>query len=156
MYIVQNFGDVPVYLKKRKEDMQRAQEEYDAYIAEHFRRGALRSLTDEERQSIINGLKVNWEDIHQQYQGLSVVTDTLPKKNRKERMEAQMKQLEKDIEMFEKFTTIYIGNWAAVAAAPRPDILMSTVALHLDVNISFMHIAPEVKGMNKWWDFDIW
>jgi hypothetical protein len=26
-------------------------------------------------------------------------------------MENAMKQLEKDIELFEKFTTIYIGNW---------------------------------------------
>eukprot|EP00745_Piridium_sociabile_P012489 TRINITY_DN191644_c0_g1_i1.p1 TRINITY_DN191644_c0_g1~~TRINITY_DN191644_c0_g1_i1.p1 ORF type:complete len:252 (-),score=81.66 TRINITY_DN191644_c0_g1_i1:15-770(-) len=105
-----DFGETPVYLAKRKEEMQRAQEEYDAYIAEHFRRGALRCLTIEERQCIIDGLKANWEDIHEQYQGLSVVTDTTPKKNRKERMEAQMKQLEKDIEMFEKFCTIYIGN----------------------------------------------
>ena len=90
--------------------MRLAQEEYDAYIADHFRRGALRCLTVDERRSIIDGLKANWEDIHEQYQGLSVVTDTTPKKNRKERMEAQMKQLEKDIEMFEKFSTIYIGN----------------------------------------------
>jgi len=105
-----DFGEVPTYLTKRKEEMQRAQDEYDAYVAEHFRRGALRSLTVDERQIIIDGLKANWEDIHEQYQGLSVVTDTTPKKNRKERMEAQMKQLEKDIEMFEKFTTIYIGN----------------------------------------------
>lgn len=105
-----DFGDVPQYLSKRKEEMARAQQEYDEYVAEHFRRGALRSISTEDRQAIIDGLKANWEDIHEQYQGLSVVTDTTPKKNRKERMEAQMKQLEKDIEMFEKFTTIYIGN----------------------------------------------
>jgi hypothetical protein len=106
----QDFGETPHYLIKRQVEMQKAQEEYDAYIAEHFRRGALRCLTEEERASIINGLKANWEDIHEQYQGLSVVTDTMPKKNRKERMENAMKQLEKDIELFEKFTTIYIGN----------------------------------------------
>lgn len=90
--------------------MEKAQRDYDEYIAEYYRRGALRQLTDEERKSIIDGLKANWEEIHHQYQGLSVITDTLPKKNRKERMEGQMKQLEKDIELFEKFTTIYIGN----------------------------------------------
>ncbi|KAK7109176.1 enkurin-like [Littorina saxatilis] len=105
-----NFGEVPVYLNKRNEEVKRAQEEYDAYVSEHFRRGALRSLTNDERQIIIDGLKANWEDVHERYQGISVVTDTTPKKNRKERMEAHMKQLEKDIEMFEKFTTIYIGN----------------------------------------------
>jgi len=105
-----DFGEVPVYLSKRKEEVKRAQEEYDQYIAEQIRRTALRQLTPEERQAIVDGLKANWEDIQDQYQGLSVVTDTAPKKNRKERMEAQMKQLERDIEMFDKHKIIYIGN----------------------------------------------
>lgn len=90
--------------------MKRAQEEYDAYVAEHFRRGAMRCLTSEERQAILQGLKANWGEIHEQYQGLSVVTDTAPKKNRKERMEAEMKQLERDIETIEKHRVIYIAN----------------------------------------------
>jgi len=105
-----DFGQVPMYLSKRKEEVQRAQEEYDQYIAEQIRRTALRQLSPDERQAIIDGLKANWEDIQDQYQGLSVVTDTAPKKNRKERMEAQMKQLERDIEMFEKHKILYIGN----------------------------------------------
>ena len=67
------------------------------------------------RESIIAGLKSNWEEIHHQYQGLSVVTDTAPKKNRKERMEAEMNQLEKDIELLEKHTRIYIANPAIQA-----------------------------------------
>ncbi|XP_021350456.1 enkurin-like [Mizuhopecten yessoensis] len=104
------YGDTPTYLVKRKEEMQRAQEEYDAYIAEHFRRGAMRSLTTDERQAILKGLQTNWEDIHDQYQSLSVVTDTAPKKNRKERMEAEMKQLERDIESFQRHKVIYISN----------------------------------------------
>lgn len=89
--------------------MRKAQEEYDAYVAEHFRRGAMRSLTQEERQAILQGLKKNWEEIHDQYQGLSVVTDTAPKKNRKERMEAEMKQLERDIETIERHSVIYVA-----------------------------------------------
>ena len=47
---LQDFGETPSYVVKRKEEMQRAQDEYDAYVAEHFRRGAMRQLTDEERQ----------------------------------------------------------------------------------------------------------
>lgn len=105
-----DFGEVPIYLTKRKEEIHRAQEEYDAYVAEHFRRGAMRNLTDVERQSILDGLKTNWEHLHHEYQGLSVVTDTAPKKNRKERMEAEMKQLERDIELIEKHRVIYISN----------------------------------------------
>lgn len=62
------------------------------------------------RQSIIDGLKKNWEELHHQYQGLSVVTDTAPKKARKERMETEMKQLERDIETIEKHKIIYIAK----------------------------------------------
>lgn len=105
-----DFGEVPMYLTKRKEEVKRAQEEYDQYISEQIKRTALRQLSHDERRAIIDGLKANWEDIQDQYQGLSVVTDTAPKKNRKERMEAQMKQLERDIELFDKHKVIYIGN----------------------------------------------
>ena len=73
-------------------------------------RGSLAFVIIIFRQTIIDGLKKNWEEIHHQYQGLSVVTDTAPKKNRKERMEAEMSQLEKDIELLEKHSHIYIAN----------------------------------------------
>ena len=107
---LQDFGKTPEYLSRRKDEMRKAQEEYDAYVAEHFRRGAMRKLTEEERNEILGGLKANWEYLHHEYQGLSVVTDTAPKKNRKERMEAEMKQLERDIETIEKHRVIYISN----------------------------------------------
>lgn len=104
------YGSTPQYLTKRQEEMKRAQEEYNAYVAEHFRRGAMQQLSEAERQHILNGLEKNWEEIHDQYQGLSVVTDTAPKKNRKERMESEMKQLERDIEEIKKHKVIYISN----------------------------------------------
>lgn len=107
---LQEYGDTPKYLVKRKDEMQKAQEEYDAYVAEHFRRGAMKQLSIEERNLILKGLQKNWEEIHDQYQSLSVVTDTAPKKNRKERMEAEMKQLERDIECIERHRIIYIAN----------------------------------------------
>ena len=64
----------------------------------------------EYREVLLGGLKANWEDLHHQYQGLSVITDTAPKKARKERMEAEMKQLEKDIEMIERHQRLYISQ----------------------------------------------
>ena len=64
----------------------------------------------DKRDEILVSLKKSWEELHHQYQGLSVVTDTAPKKARKERMEAEMKQLEKDIEMMEKHKVIYIAQ----------------------------------------------
>lgn len=99
-----------MYLEKRKEEIQKAQDEYDAYIAEHYRRGAMRKLTDEEREALISGLKQNWEHLHQQYLGLSVVIDTMPKMIHKEKLEVEMKQLEKDVELLENHRIIYIAN----------------------------------------------
>ncbi len=107
---MQEFGKVPTYLVKRKHELKEAQDEYDAYVADYMRRGAMQQLSQDERDDILSGLKENWEQLHHEYQGLSVVTDTAPKKNRKERMEAEMKQLERDIEMMEKHRIIYIAN----------------------------------------------
>jgi len=105
-----DYGKTPAYLVQRKEDMEQAQRDYDEYVRENMKRGAMNCLTNGERQAIIDGLKTNWEEIYHQYQGLSVVTDTAPKKNRKERMEGEMNQLERDIELLEKHSHIYIAN----------------------------------------------
>ena len=37
-YVNQDFGNTPMYIERRKEEIQRAQDEYDQYVAEHFRR----------------------------------------------------------------------------------------------------------------------
>lgn len=57
---------------------------------------------------LLQGLKKNWDELHQQYQSLSFVIDTLSKKAHKERLETAMKTLEADIDLFERFKTIYI------------------------------------------------
>jgi len=105
-----NYGKVPEYVKNRREEVAAAQEQYDEFIRTREAQNEIRSLSDEERTKIIEGLKQNWEELHHRYQGLSVVTDTAPKKYRKERMEAEMKQLERDIEMVEKHRHIFIEN----------------------------------------------
>lgn len=60
--------------------------------------------------STIQGLKKNWDQLHHEYQGLSLVIDTMSKKSHKDRLEVAMKQLENDINLFERFKTIYIPN----------------------------------------------
>jgi len=105
-----NYGKVPKYLETRKQQMEEHQRSYDEYIQQRLERGALNQISAAERQNILDGLKKNWEELHLQYQGLSVVTDTAPKKARKERMEAEMRQLEKDIETVEKHKIIYVTD----------------------------------------------
>ena len=59
---------LPGYLVQRNEEMKRAQEEYDEFVREHMRRGQMEQLSEEERISVINGLKANWERIHREFQ----------------------------------------------------------------------------------------
>ncbi|KAG7336427.1 hypothetical protein KOW79_001120 [Hemibagrus wyckioides] len=106
----EDYGQIPQYLTQRQEEVRQAQEEYDRYIKERMKEGAMKQLSDEERQEILDGLKKNWDELHHQYQGLSVITDTMPKKHRKERLESEMKQLEKDIALMERYKTIYIAK----------------------------------------------
>ncbi|CAF1028830.1 unnamed protein product [Adineta ricciae] len=105
-----DFGEVPVYIKNRRNDMEKAKQEYQTYVSDYFRRGAMREMGDDERQTIIDGLKKQWEDVHHEYQTLSVIIDTIPKRQHKERLEYEMKMLEKDIDLLEKHQVIYIAD----------------------------------------------
>ncbi|XP_069504260.1 enkurin [Ambystoma mexicanum] len=105
-----DYGVTPEYLCKRNEEVRRAQEEYDTYVRERIKQGAMKQISDEERESVLEGLKKNWDELHHEYQGLSVVIDTTPKKMHKERLEIQMRQLERDIELIERHRIIYIAN----------------------------------------------
>ncbi len=107
---MQDYGQTPQYLEEHKKEMAQAQDEYDHYVAESLRKGQMEQVRERQRGELLEGLKKNWEELHHQYQGLSVVTDTVSKKARKERMEAEMKQLERDIELIENHRVIYIAQ----------------------------------------------
>lgn len=105
-----NFGTIPNYIVERKNESAKAKEEYEAYMNEYFKKGALRSMTGEERDAILNGLKQNWDELHHKFQSLSVITDTVPKRLKKENLENEMKALEKDIELLQRHQLIYIAD----------------------------------------------
>jgi len=102
-----DFGQIPKYLAEKNQTIQQAQEEYDAYVKMKLEEDQLDCITSNEKTNILNGLKAKWEELHHQYQGISVVTDTAPKKNRKERLEASMSGLERDIALLER-SRIYV------------------------------------------------
>lgn len=105
-----NFGSIPNYIVERKNESAKAKEEYEAYMNEYFKRGALRTMSDDERDAILNGLKKNWDELHHQFQNLSVITDTVPKRIKKENLENEMKMLEKDIDLLQRHQLIYIAD----------------------------------------------
>jgi hypothetical protein len=50
-----DFGNVPDYIVYRKEEAKNSKEDYEAYMSEYFKRGAMKTMTDDEREAILNG-----------------------------------------------------------------------------------------------------
>merc|ERR1711959_17082 len=104
------YGKVPAYLEKVKGEIQ---DEYN-YIMQMQEAageetmdetgggGRTRMLEEAERVEMLNGLKTNWDRINKAYQTLSFTLDTPAKKQRKEEFEAQLEQIERDIERMSK------------------------------------------------------
>ncbi|KAM8823384.1 enkurin isoform 2-T2 [Spinachia spinachia] len=103
-----HYGEVPQYLRRLHEEEIRAQEKYDHLVKEQREKRAMKHLTEEERGAALKGLKKSWDELHQEYQGLSFVADNQSKKSHRLQLEVAMKQLEDDIGLFERFKTIYI------------------------------------------------
>ena len=58
----------------------------------------LRELSQAERVELLGRLRQKWEAVNSAYFRLPLVCDTDPKKRRKEEFEAELKQLELDME----------------------------------------------------------
>jgi hypothetical protein len=97
----EDYGKVPSYLKHIKADIE---SEYD-YIRqlqnqeEEMRGGQARLMSDDEKAKMILGLKAKWEQVNTDYQATTHLTklDTIGKVKRKEKYEAELSQIEKDI-----------------------------------------------------------
>eukprot|EP00930_Biecheleria_cincta_P090595 TRINITY_DN79_c0_g2_i1.p1 TRINITY_DN79_c0_g2~~TRINITY_DN79_c0_g2_i1.p1 ORF type:complete len:278 (-),score=67.26 TRINITY_DN79_c0_g2_i1:66-899(-) len=102
----EDYGKVPKYLTHIKKDIDA---EYN-YIRELQEQRAqveadrIRPMSEEERQSLLEGLKAKWEQVNTAYQAGTHVTklDTMGKMKRKEKNEAELSQIEKDIERLSK------------------------------------------------------
>jgi len=100
------YGKVPHYLEKVKAEIedeynyiQSMQEAYDEEGEDGCR---TRVLDNNQKIDMIEGLKTNWDRINKAYQTLSFTLDTPAKKQRKEEFEAQLEQIERDIERLTK------------------------------------------------------
>ena len=104
----ENYGQIPEYIKKRKNLVENASKAYDNYAYNQQKQDALKLIGGDEHAGLLNSLKEKWSLLHHEYQGLSVLTDTAPKKNRKEKLENAMSEIEKDINYLERNATIYV------------------------------------------------
>lgn len=98
----EDYGKTPKYLQHIKRDIE---SEYD-YIRQLEQQreeqsvDAVRPMAEEERLALLHGLKAKWEQINTEYQATTHLTklDTIGKTKRKEKYEAELQQIEKDIE----------------------------------------------------------
>jgi len=97
-----DYGRTPSYLAHIKNDIK----DEMTYIEELQRQQAemvnsqVKPLSEDERVVLINGLKAKWEQVNTEYQATTHITklDTIGKTKRKEKYEAELSQIEKDIE----------------------------------------------------------
>jgi len=106
-----DYGKLPKYLVNRNHFVELDRQRYEEYMESIMKQKAMDKLTEKERNYTLESLKTKWNSIHDEYQGLSVVTDTLSKKHKKERLEAEMSQIERDIKCIENNQTILISKY---------------------------------------------
>ncbi|XP_028288437.1 enkurin-like [Parambassis ranga] len=105
-----DYGQVPEYLLQRNEEERIAQERHEDFLKEQREQASMKNLSEEERQAVLETLKKNWDKVHHEYQCLPLIIETLSRKTHKLRLEEAMTQLERDINLFERFKTIYIPS----------------------------------------------
>lgn len=111
----EDYGKTPKYLAHINQDIQ---DEFN-YIRElqQQREDRTKSLVspmgEQERLQLIDGLKSKWEHANTAYQATTHLTklDTVGKIKRKERYEAELTQIEKDIEKLNRKNILVDATW---------------------------------------------
>ncbi|XP_077361419.1 enkurin-like isoform X1 [Festucalex cinctus] len=101
-----DYGEVPNYLLRRKAKHEKALEEYNINLKKQEEHETMKYLSDTECQSIIKDLKQKYNELNAAYLRLPFVIDTLSTKDRKTRLEAEMKQLDDDIQLLDRWESI--------------------------------------------------
>jgi len=109
-----HFGEVPPYLQKIKQEIS-DEYEYIKSMQEQADQGpsGMKLMAEDDRNGLITQLKQKWDAVNKTYQQTSVLSlaslDTIGKVKRKEMYEAQLAQIEKDIEKLSK-THVYVAE----------------------------------------------
>ncbi|KOB78188.1 Uncharacterized protein OBRU01_02830, partial [Operophtera brumata] len=101
-----DFGKMPAYLVKRNRKIQKAMDKIK--FTEDNRESLCKLIDEQERQTLLDDLKRNWQLMQKAFLQLPMMTDTIPKILRKSKMEQELRQLEKDIALVESNPYIYI------------------------------------------------
>ncbi|VVC29824.1 Enkurin domain [Cinara cedri] len=101
-----NYGKTPKYIIKMYKEKEMARQKEEERIRTIKR--PYRLLPQEERLELLNGLKTNWAELYKEFLLLPMITDTVPKINRKSMLDKELGSLEKDIDLLERNLNIYV------------------------------------------------
>lgn len=101
-------GNIPKYLTVRKEAATQEAAMAATLQMESTQDPSLKRLSNDERQELLSGLKANYKELYSHYLLLSVVIDTIQKRNEKNDMEAKLAELEADIGKLERTSEIFV------------------------------------------------
>ncbi|GAX83724.1 hypothetical protein CEUSTIGMA_g11149.t1 [Chlamydomonas eustigma] len=105
------YGDAPMYLRKNKEAIQREKEHFEQYIKMRSQPESgqmVSQMSSEDRAQLILHLKRKWGKVNHHYQGFSLAVDNEMKKRRKEDLERQLAEIERDIKSLERGDVILV------------------------------------------------
>ncbi|KAL8000459.1 putative enkurin [Plasmopara halstedii] len=106
----EDYGKVPRYLSQVKNEIERENSMIEDFVRQNQTlkedegRERLEAMDENERLALVDALKSKWDHVNSKYQKLchNIVFDTLGKVRRKETLEKELTQLEKDIQLLEK------------------------------------------------------
>lgn len=106
----EDYGRAPAYLSQVREEIRRENDMVDEYVRRQLSEGAAgdegsyEELPEGERAGLLRALKTKWDTVNREYQKLThmVKLDSSGKVRRKERLEAELREIEADIERLER------------------------------------------------------
>lgn len=113
----EDYGKVPAYLTKVKEEIRRENEMIEKYVKEQM--GEIERAPEEieemnefDRESLLEALKEKWDVINSKYQKIThhVNLDTTGQVRRKEQLENELQRLENDIEKLQRPGPIFVAK----------------------------------------------
>ncbi|KAI7838490.1 hypothetical protein COHA_007752 [Chlorella ohadii] len=107
----EHYGELPPYLRQRKAELEAARAAAQrSQQAQEEEEPGTRVISGDELAELIRHLKLKWQDINQAYVRLPCVLDTPSKRRRKEELEAQLGEIERDVRMLSKASSVRISS----------------------------------------------
>ncbi|VDO09251.1 unnamed protein product [Rodentolepis nana] len=104
----EDFGKIPDYIQQRKKEKLDNDRLYAEYLQEVAMHQQKPRLSDEEREHLLANLKQRHAKIYKDFLCLSVIIDTLHKRQRKAYLEKELNDIERDIRTVEDNQFIFV------------------------------------------------